>query len=163
SNSATFSWVVDTVPPPAPTIDAHPANPSATAAASFAFSDSEAGVVLRCSLDGVESVCGSPMAYSGLADGSHTFAVRATDAAGQSSGTVTFAWSIHPVVPPAPHIDSAPPALSNLHVSTIAFSDVQSGLAFSCTIDTSAATPCVSPVTFIGLPDGRHTFGVVAV
>src|SRR6202040_645748 len=63
-----FAWTVDITPPPVPSIDSHPTNPSATANAAFAFSDAEAGVRLSCELDGVSVACTSPIIYPGLAD-----------------------------------------------------------------------------------------------
>jgi hypothetical protein len=162
SNAISYSWVVDTVPPPVPSIDSHPSDPSATAFASFTFTESEAGARVTCSLDGLATSCSSPTLYSGLQDGSHVFSVFATDAAGNNSAPNAFTWAIHTAIPPAPHIDSAPPALTNNKVSSIAFSDSQNGVSFLCQLDGQGSTSCVSPITFVGLPDGAHTFSVVA-
>jgi len=160
--AASFSWIVDTVPPPTPSLDAHPSDPSATANASFAFSDTEIGVSFICSLDASENFCSSPLVLTGLSDGRHVFSVQARDAAGNRSTANTFAWTIHTVVPPAPHIDSAPAVLSNKSVSTFTFSDTQGGLSFLCKLDAGGFSPCLSPINYLGLPDGPHTFTVVA-
>jgi hypothetical protein len=74
----------DTTPPetlitsgPSGTIDATDAN--------FGFSSSESGSGFECRLDGKPwAGCSSPATYSALADGDHSFEVRATDAAGNT-------------------------------------------------------------------------------
>ena len=157
-----FVWSVDITPPPVPSIDSHPTNPSATSNAAFAFSDTEAGVRLSCELDGVSVACTSPIIYPGLADGAHTFSVFATDAAGNSSAPNTFAWTIGTTAPPSPHIDSAPAALSNQVAPSFTFSDGQAGVTFICQIDGAQPGPCTSPATYVGLPDGLNTFSVAA-
>jgi large repetitive protein len=92
---ASTTFTVDTVPPPAPSIDTRPSDPSSSASASFTFSDTELGVAFLCGLDGgASSLCTSPKGYGGLADGPHTFDVKARDAAGNLSGTTTYAWRI---------------------------------------------------------------------
>ncbi len=83
SDPTAYTWKVDTVAPPAPSLTAKPSNPSNTANPSFAFTDAEPGVTFRCGLDGATpAACTTPKSYSGLAQGSHTFAVLAVDAAG---------------------------------------------------------------------------------
>jgi hypothetical protein len=90
---ATFT--IDTTPPPAPVITQHPTNPTTSTSATLAFHDTESKVTLRCSLDGVAySGCTSPKSYSGLAGGSHQFAVIACDAAGNCSSATTFTWTV---------------------------------------------------------------------
>src|SRR5205823_885939 len=92
---AARSWTVDTLPPPTPSIDTGPPDPSGSADASFSFSDSEAGVAFRCRLDaGSFAACTSPQAYSGLAEGAHTFQVVARDAAGNDSAPASGSWTI---------------------------------------------------------------------
>ncbi len=88
-------WRIDTVAPPKPALTQTPANPSASASAAFAFADREAGVAFECALDGgAYAACTSPKGYSGLSDASHTFAVRARDAAGNRSAATTFTWTV---------------------------------------------------------------------
>lgn len=69
-------------------------------AVNFTFTSSEAGTAFRCKLDRRKAVpCSSPKSYPGLAYGSHTFKVRAVDAAGNADQTpATFRFSI-----PRPH------------------------------------------------------------
>jgi signal peptidase I len=97
-DSSTFT--IDRVAPPAPTITSNPTNPSASAAASFGFSDTEAGVTFECQLDGGGfAACTTPKAYAGLADGSHTFQVQALDAASNTSTTTSYTWVVDTLPP----------------------------------------------------------------
>ena len=92
--------------PDPPKIDSHPTNPSDSSSASFTFSDDKK-VAFRCQLDsGDFSDCGSDansgsIAYSALADGSHTFNVKAVNGDGDS-GLTSYQWTI----------DTQPPVLS---------------------------------------------------
>ncbi|MCV0404469.1 MAG: DNRLRE domain-containing protein [Chloroflexi bacterium] len=99
----TFTTVADTTPPDT-TITSNPSNPSNSANASFSFTATEAGSTFECSLDGAAfTTCTSPQAYSGLADGSHTFQVRAKDAANNTDPTpAQFTWTIDTSAPPTP-------------------------------------------------------------
>jgi hypothetical protein len=93
---ATYTWTVDLTPPDT-LIDAAPADPAADAAASFEFSSPEAGSTFQCSLDGAPLAdCASPQTYPGpLAEGSHTFNVVATDAAGNADLTpASDSWRV---------------------------------------------------------------------
>lgn len=87
--------------PPETTITSGPSGTTSSTAASFEFSSSEAGSTFECGLDGAAyAACTSPTAYSDLAPGSHTFGVRATDAAGNVDVTpATRTWTID--TPPA--------------------------------------------------------------
>jgi Tol biopolymer transport system component len=85
----------DTTPPDT-TISAHPASSSASTSASFSFGSSESGSSFECRLDaGSWSACTSPKAYSSLAQGSHTFQVRAIDAAHNVDPTPAgYSWTV---------------------------------------------------------------------
>ncbi|MGC2890035.1 MAG: HYR domain-containing protein [Candidatus Acidiferrum sp.] len=165
SVAATFTWVVDTTPPPVPTIDSHPANPSPSANNNFGFSDAEAGVRFTCSLDGAATDCSSPVFYSNLADGPHTFSVSASDALQNQSAANTFTWTIRTTAPPAPTITTGPAALSNVTAPTFVFSDSLVGVTFICQVNNAAATPCASPYTgqFSSLIQGPNVFSVIAI
>ena len=79
-SSRTFT--IDTTAPNT-TITAQPSNPTNSTAPSFSFTSNEAGSTFECQLDGGGySACTSPKSYTGQTQGSHTFQVRATDAAG---------------------------------------------------------------------------------
>jgi Ca2+-binding RTX toxin-like protein len=91
------SWTVDTVAPSV-TISAAPSGTVAVADASVAFTAGEAAA-FTCSLDGAAPTsCTSPVSYTGLANGTHTVTVAATDAAG-NTGTVSATWTVS-VAPP---------------------------------------------------------------
>ena len=94
------SFTIDNVAPNT-TVDSGPSNPSASADASFAFSASEGSSTFECELDGGGfSSCASPKSYTSLSDGSHTFKVRAVDAAGNTDATpAQSTWSIDTVAP----------------------------------------------------------------
>ena len=73
-----------------------PANPTTSRRATFQFVSSEEGSTFRCSLDGAAyAACSSPKVYTGLSYATHTFRVRATDAAGNVDATAaTWTWRI---------------------------------------------------------------------
>ena len=97
---ASRSWTVDTIAPQT-TIDVAPTHPSADASPDFEFSANEPGSTFECRLDGgAWGACASPKSYAGLADGSHTFQVRATDPAGNVDATpATHTWTIDATAP----------------------------------------------------------------
>jgi acid phosphatase type 7 len=84
---------------PDTTIDSGPSGTVNTRSATFTFSSSEAGSTFECSLDNAGiaafSACSSPKKYTGLANGNHTFYVRATDAAGNTDQTpASRTWTV---------------------------------------------------------------------
>jgi len=77
-------------------ISAGPSGTVGSSTASFSFSGSEPGG-LECRLDGGSfAACSSPTSYAGLADGAHSFEVRATDAAGNVDPTpASREWTVN--------------------------------------------------------------------
>jgi hypothetical protein len=164
SNAASFTWTIDITPPPVPTITSTPANPTNHTSASFSFSDVQAGVTFLCQLDGnAIAACSSPKTYTGLSQGSHTFRVKAQDAATNQSNPVNFTWTIDTTAPPKPVIFAAPANPSNQTSASFSFSDTEAGVTFLCKLDGSAFAVCSSPMTYPGpLAQGKHAFSVRA-
>jgi len=95
--------VADTTPPET-TIVSGPSGTVDNGEATFNFS-SEPNSTFECSLDGGGfASCTSPKNFTGLTDGSHTFQVKAKDAAGNTDATpATLTWTVAlPALPPPP-------------------------------------------------------------
>jgi outer membrane protein assembly factor BamB len=86
---------VDTTAPET-TITSGPSGTVSSRDATFGFSSTESGSRFECSLDGAAYLaCSSPQIYTALANGSHTFQVRATDGAGNTDPTAASrTWKV---------------------------------------------------------------------
>ena len=159
---ASHSWTVDATPPQT-TLHSGPSNPTFSSNASFTFS-SQTGATLACRLDGGEwEACTSPKAYAGLADGSHTFEVRASDAAGNVDATpAQHVWTIDTTQPETTLL-TTPPNPSSSSEATFTFSSSDPGATFICWLDGGSTGICTSPKTYTGLSNGNHVFNVRAV
>jgi CSLREA domain-containing protein len=162
ASTASFAWTVDTTPPETTIAVAPPALTNA-ADASFELASSEPGSSFACSLDGAElGSCGSAALYAELADGEHTFAVRATDAAGNTDASAAiFSWTIDTVAPDTT-ITSAPATLTNDSSPELAFESTEEGSSLACSLDAAEYVACTSAVLYAELADGEHTFAVRA-
>src|SRR6476619_5956554 len=149
--------------PPTPTIDSAPPNPSATGSATLSFSDADPLVTFRCQLDGgAFSPCTSPATYSGLADGSHTFGVKAVDLLLSESDVASYTWSVDTTPPPAPTITAQPSNPSNDSSPAFQFTDTEGGVSLQCKLDSGGFAACTSPAAYTGQAGGSHTFTVNA-
>ena len=93
---ARHTWTIDL--PPETAITAGPSGRVASAAASFRFG--APGATFECSLDGAAfAACASPHAYDGLADGEHSFRVRARDGGGVDATPASRAWTVDTTAP----------------------------------------------------------------
>src|SRR6266545_4205061 len=162
SESASYTWTIDTVAPPPPAIQGPP-NPTNSTSATFVFSDSEAGVTFGCRLDGSGfPPCASPTSFAGpLADGEHTLRAKAVDAAGNASAAASVQWTIDTVAPAVPSI-GAHAAVVSTASTTFTFSSAGAS-GFQCRVDAAAFVACVSGASFGPFADGLHTFFVRAV
>jgi hypothetical protein len=97
--AATYRWAVAS--PPETTISDAPISPSADSTGTFRFVSSDEGSSFRCAIDsGQPEPCTSPKSYPDLKNGSHTFSVVATDAAGNIDATpATHAWTVDVLEP----------------------------------------------------------------
>src|SRR5207247_2638324 len=117
----------------------------------------------QCKLDGGGySACPSPKVNAGLAEGAHTFSVKASDAAGNLSSATSFAWTVDTVSPPDPVIDAHPVDPSDSSSASFAFHDAEAGGTFECALDGGGFAACTSPQGYSSLSDGIHTFSVHA-
>jgi hypothetical protein len=100
--SSRLKIVVDTTPPETRIISG-PSETVGSQSASFQFASSEPDKRFECRLESTAwARCTSPKAYSGLAAGSHSFAVRATDRAGNVDPTPAVrTWTVEASPPPA--------------------------------------------------------------
>ena len=158
-NAVGYSWTIDTTPPTTE-ITVRPGNPSNDGSPTFSFTVSEGGSSFACKLDdGAFEPCISPKTYNAVAAGSHTFSVRATDAATNIGSPETYSWTIDATAPTT-SINQKPVNPSNESSPSFAFTASESGGQFECRLDTGSFAPCVSAKSYTGLADGSHTFAV---
>jgi large repetitive protein len=148
---------------PQTTITAAPSDPTNATGASFEFSASEAGSTFECSLDGSPfSSCASPKSYTGLAEGSHTFEVQATDAAGNTDATpASRTWTVDTTAPETT-ITAGPSDPTTETSASFSFESSEEASTFECSLDGSAFAPCSNPQIYADVSAGSHTFEVKA-
>ena len=135
-------------------------------APTYGFSSSEAGATLACTVDGAATPCSSPhtVAIGGLADGSHTFAVSATDDVGNVSApqSRTFVLDRAAAEPGIAGLSNG--TTTNDPTPSVTFSHGEAGTTYRCSIDSTTLASCGSSFTqSTVLPDGPHTLRVQAV
>src|SRR4051794_27375051 len=158
---ASQAFTVD-VAAPQTTIDSGPSGPTKDATPTFTFSSSEQGS-FECSIDsGSYGACNSPKTTTSLADGSHTFSVRAVDVFGLADPTPASRTFTVDTVPPDTTIGSGPTGNSNDPTPTFSFTSSQPGSSFECKVDSGSYAACSSPNPTAHLVDGSHTFSVRA-
>jgi hypothetical protein len=81
-------------------IDSGPNSITNQTSATFNFSSPDNTATFECRLDGgAWEPCSSPKTYSGLADGSHTLEVRASNAFGTDPTPATYTWTVDTIAP----------------------------------------------------------------
>ncbi len=151
-----FAWTVDNsladTTPPDTSILSRPTDPSSSPTATFTYASTEPGSSFECSLDAAPfSACAaSGVTYDGLANGLHSFQVRATDPSANAdltpagySFTVALAPPVlGPTLPPAPptaprplprtSIAAKPGAKTTDRTPTFRFRSDPPGTRFEC-------------------------------
>lgn len=117
------------VTPPDTTITSNPPDPTSSTDATFEFTGSDdvtaaASLTFQCKLDASAfTSCTSPKTYSAQAEGSHTFQVRAIDAASNvDPSPASFTWTVDTSVP------------TSVIVSSISKTEIVKGTTIQVTI-----------------------------
>ncbi len=149
-------------------ITSGPSGTVATDPVTFTFASPEGGG-FQCRLDDAEwSACSSPQTYGELADGQHTFRVRALNPPGNPDPTPAVrSFTVETFVPDPPEttIVSGPSGTIATDSAIFGFESDQPG-TFECRFDAGedpAWAPCESPQLYSDLADGKHGFEVRAV
>lgn len=167
---ASYSWQVgvntgaDTLAPES-FISSGPNAQTTSTSATFTFSANETAT-FECNLNNTGySACTSPASRTGLAVGSHTFAVRARDTASNLESTpATYNWQVIAVpdtTPPQTTINSGPTSQTTNTSATFTFSANETA-TFACNFNNGGYSACTSPFTRTGLAVGSYNFAVRA-
>ncbi|MBK8254220.1 MAG: hypothetical protein IPK82_16325 [Polyangiaceae bacterium] len=159
---ATYTWVVDTTPPDTSILTFEP-NPTNDPTGEFSFGSNEMNVTYECSIDGAAFIpCGQTLSTFALADGQHTIAVRAKDAAGNVDPTpATYTWVVDSG-PPDTTIATAEPNPTNDPTGDFTFTSDDPLATFECSVDGGAFVDCPANFSTAMLGDGQHTIAVRA-
>jgi hypothetical protein len=91
---ATYTWTVAASQPDV-SLMSGPAGTTTERSATFVFAGDGNAVAFECSLDGAAyTFCTSPQVYTGLAEGEHTFLVRALGGANQVGAAARYTWMV---------------------------------------------------------------------
>ncbi len=167
---ATRSFTVDTAAPNT-TISSGPTG-TTSATPTFGFTSNETNSTFQCRFDSAAfAACSGPGAThtpsTPLSGGSHTFAVRAVDQAGNiDASPATRSFTVD-VTPPNTTISSGPSGPTNDSTPTFGFSSSETNSTFQCRFDSAAFAACSGPgathTPTTALSAGAHTFSVRAV
>ena len=168
-----YFFQIDTVAPDT-SITGGPAEGSTVASrdATFTYAGLPPGdtEILECRLDTEPAFTPCPpsgMTYTGLADGSHLFEVRAVDPSGNADPTpATRTWTVD-ATPPDTAITAGPSGSTTDTTPTFEFTATELNSTFTCSVDTGTPSfaPCSGPSashTPAALAPGSYTFRVRA-
>lgn len=152
--------------PPVTVLDPLPAAKIATSTPVFNFSSNEdPNVTFECSLDGAAyALCATPFTAPTLTDGTHSFDVRAVDAAGPDPTPASSGTFEVDTTAPNTAIDSGPDPESDSTSARISFFGIGADVAsFECKLDAENWRTCTPPASYSDLAVGTHVFSVRAV
>jgi fibronectin type 3 domain-containing protein len=113
-------------PPPAPdtVIDSGPAPLTNVTSATFTFHATVSGATYTCKLDAAKAgACTSPISYTRLAAGTHTFTVFATAGGVSDPSPAASTWTVDTTAPSAPTSLSAATSATSVTLSWAASTD----------------------------------------
>jgi N-acetylglucosamine-6-sulfatase len=158
-----FTWTVD-VGAPKVRLARHPDRFTSSTIAAFRLWSRTDPALFLCALDGkVLMPCDDENIFGPLAEGQHSLDVWGLDAAMNRSHVSTFRWNVD-TIPPGLLLTGTPGEGEITADRTAAFEIWQSEPgALSCSLDGAEFASCSSPVTYLELSDGPHTFQVMAL
>jgi mono/diheme cytochrome c family protein len=165
ANEVKVLFKVDTLAPVVTVSQAPQAvSGNGNAAIEFTAVDATSGIkAIQCALDAnAFADCTNPVNISGLADGTHTFKIRASDKAGNLSADSVISWTVNSQAP-ALVLAAKPAAISKSKTASFSFSGTAGGMAlasYQCSFDGAAFAACTSPVNFTNLAEGNHNFSI---
>lgn len=156
----TRSFTLDTRPPTV-SITGGPTGPTATNPPTFTFTASADATSVQCRVGlGLFSACTSPWTPNALPQGAQTFELRGADLAGNVA-TASRSFTIDTVAPSLT-ITSGPEGPVANNSPSFAWTVGADATTVECRMDTAAFAPCQSPMGYIRLTQGPHTFEVRA-
>ena len=166
---STFRGFTAETTPPVASITAGPTQGSFTndPTPTFTFTSNELGSTFSCHFDaGSFTNCSSPLTRgSPLADGAHTFYVKAIDAPGNESAVRARLFSVDTQAPQTT-ITAGPSGPTTDNTPTFTFASSESGSTFQCRFDFEAFAACSGPgashTPSAALSPGSHSFEVRA-
>jgi len=163
---AEYRWEVKA--PPSAAVDTSivggPPEHSASPGATFSFASSASDATFQCSLDGASpEPCTSPVTYSGLSSGEHSFKVAASSGGTTDESPAEYSWTVAIPVALQTTITSKPQNPSDSDNATFEFTSNRADATFECSLDGAGFTACTSPITYERLDGGDHAFKVRAV
>lgn len=162
---ATWSWTIDSGAPDT-LIDTGPTGATADSTPTFTFHSTENGSTFECSVDsGAFAACATPFTpATALAEGPHTFAVRAKDSVGNTDASPATASFTVDTTAPDTQITSSPPNNTQQTSGNLVFkSPDDANATFECSLDGATFASCDTPLKLSSLSVGAHTFAVRAV
>ncbi|HSR93223.1 MAG TPA: hypothetical protein VLK56_00015 [Solirubrobacterales bacterium] len=153
-------------PPPSAAIDSKPPAATPSTSASFAFHSVPAGAGFECRLgsEPFEDCDSGSVTYAGpLAEGSHTFQVRASNANG-TGAPASYTWTVDHTAPTA-SITSHPADPSPGTTASFRYSSNEPGSKFECRlkpVEAGFSACATQPKVYSKLADGEYEFEVRA-
>ena len=160
--AASQTFTVDTIPPIV-TITSGPDGLTADETPSFGFSSNEGGSTFECSVDSatIFAPCTSAFTAGALADGFHTFRVRANDLAGNTGAAPSRTFMVDTTAPETTVTRFIKKPRKRL--ARVFFEANDLDATFQCRLNGKAFAHCTSPKVFRKLKRGkRHKIQVRA-